>query len=376
MLRRIAGSRPVAGNRAGAGTLAVPEFFMPDEKNRHAMNFLRKSAYSIAAIVLCLAVIGIILPSRVVVERSTTIDASRSTVFALLNDFHQVNKWSPWIEDDPNAKIEIVGPRRGVGATIAWDGNIVGRGSQTIRESLPYDRIVTALDLGGQGEASTSFDLSDTDDGTLVVWMFDMDFGFNLLGRYIGRMIDASIAGDYEKGLASLKSMAEGLPRADFSDMEVEHIVVEATDIAYQSTSSIPEATAISEAMGKAYFNVLGFIDENNLQEAGAPLSISRAFSGSEIRFDAGIPVRGITDEPPRSGGSVRLGKTYAGPVIRVKHIGSYRSLGRTHDKIAAYLAALGIERNGDAWESYVSDPTRTEEDELLTYVYYPIVVE
>ena len=66
--------------------------------------------------------------------------------------------------------------------------------------------------------------------------------------------------------LASLKLMAEGLPKADFSDMEIEHIVVEATDIAFQATSSVPEAAAISDAMGRAYFNILGFIDENNLQ--------------------------------------------------------------------------------------------------------------
>ncbi|MDH5620318.1 MAG: GyrI-like domain-containing protein, partial [Gammaproteobacteria bacterium] len=64
---------------------------------------------------------------------------------------------------------------------------------------------------------------------------------------------------------------------------------------------------------------------------------------------------------------------TYGGPVIRVRHLGSYRDLTRTHRKIAAYLAALGIERNGDPWESYVSDPGDTPETELLTYVYYPV---
>jgi effector-binding domain-containing protein len=53
--------------------------------------------------------------------------------------------------------------------------------------------------------------------------------------------------------------------------------------------------------------------------------------------------------------------------------VGSYRRLTATHRKISAYLAALGIERNGAAWESYVSDPRKVREDELLTYVYYPI---
>ena len=340
------------------------------------MRFLKKFVYSIGALILALALIGIFLPARVLVERSIAIDARQATVFALLNDFHQVNKWSPWIEDDPNARIEIFGPRRGVGATVAWDGNIIGQGSQTITESVPFERVVTALDFGDQGNAIVVFELRETDGGTEVVWTFNMDFGFNLVGRYFGLIIGGTVGDDYEEGLASLKSMAEGLPKTDFSDVEIEHIVVDATDIAYFPTSSVPEAKAISDAMGKAYFSILGFIDENNLQEAGAPISISRAFSGSKIRFDAAIPVRGMGDDGTRGDASVKLGKTYEGPVIRAKHVGSYRSLGRTHDKIAAYLAALGIERNGDAWESYVSDPTRTDEAELLTYVYYPIVAE
>ncbi len=340
------------------------------------MRFLNKFIYSIGAIIVALAVIGLFLPSRAEVQRIITIDARQATVFALVNNFQQVNKWSPWFERDPNARIKYLGPRRGVGARVIWDGNIIGQGSQTITESVPFSRVATDLDFGDQGRADVVFLVLKADDGTEVFWKFTMDFGFNLVGRYFGLIIRGSVGDDYEAGLANLKSMAEGLPSADFSDVEIEHIFVEAIDIAYQPTSSAPEAAAISDAVGKAYFNILGFIDENRLQEAGAPISISRAFSGSEMRFDAAIPVRGMGNDEPRGNSSVRLGKTYEGPVIRVTHVGSYRYLGRTHDKIAAYLAALGFERNGDAWESYVSDPTRTDESALITYVYYPIVVE
>ena len=111
-------------------------------------------------------------------------------------------------------------------------------------------------------------------------------------------------------------------------------------------------------------------------------MSIGGIFNGSALQFNAAIPIRGLDgdgDTPQADSAvqqSVQLGKSYEGRVIRVKHIGSYRELGRTHDKIAAYLAAFGISRNGDAWESYVSDPTRVDEDELLTYVYYPIEQE
>ena len=89
--------------------------------------------------------------------------------------------------------------------------------------------------------------------------------------------------------------------------------------------------------------------------------------------FDAAIPIRGVTDDMPRDGPGVKIGTTYGGPVIRIRHIGSYRDLTSTHRKIAAYLAALGIERNGPAWESYVSDPAKVVEQELLTYIYYPV---
>jgi effector-binding domain-containing protein len=194
-----------------------------------------------------------------------------------------------------------------------------------------------------------------------------------LLARYLRPKFRSRIGGDYESGLADLKSMAESLPRADFSDLEIEHTIVEPQTIAYVTTDSMPSATAISEAMGEAFFDVLRFIDRHGLREAGAPLSISRNFSGSRLVFDAGVPVEGIVEPTDESGNGVRLGRSYGGPVIRVAHSGPYGGLAGTHEKVAAYLAAYGIGRNGDAWESYESDPARTPESDLLTYVYYPV---
>jgi effector-binding domain-containing protein len=125
--------------------------------------------------------------------------------------------------------------------------------------------------------------------------------------------------------------------------------------------------------MGDAYFEILRFIDANDLREAGAPISIMQAFSGADLSFQAAIPIGGDGPETPGDGNRVKIGATYAGPVVRVQHVGSYRTLGRTHAKITAYLAAAGIERAGAAWESYVSDPTKVDETELVTLVYYPI---
>jgi len=334
---------------------------------------MQRVIYGTIALVVFLVLAGLALPRHARVEVAAEIDTHPATVFALVNDFRRLALWSPLLEADPNARVVFSGPARGEGAAMTWDGAIIGSGAQIITESRPFNHIATTVNPGESGEARTWIDLSGDSGTTTVTWRFETDYGFNVVGRLFGLAFAGIVRRDFELGLSNLKDLAETLPTADFSDLEIERLTVEASQIAYLPTTSVPEPAAISEAMGDAYFEILSFIDENGLSEAGAPLSITRAFSGSELLFDAAIPVRGVTPATPGDGASVRIGQTYAGNVIRVRHTGSYRTLATTHRKIAAYLAALGIERAGDAWESYVSDPTRVPESELLTHIYYPI---
>lgn len=334
---------------------------------------MQKLVYSVVAIIALLIVVGLALPRTHRVEVSVEIDANPATIFALVNDFRRFTLWAPWSDTDPNARFIYSGSSRGVGATLTWNGAIIGSGTQTITESRPFEYVGIVMSPGEPSEAGSWFRLVAGTGTTITYWGFETDYGMNLVGRYFASMLGSVVARDYQAGLANLKELAESLPTADFSDLEVEHLIVEPAEIAFLSTKSRPEPAAISDAMGKAYFEILTFIDDHGLQDAGAPLSITRTFSGSELLFDAAIPVRGLTDATPRHEAGVRLGKTYGGPVIRVRHVGSYRNLSTTHRKILAYLAALGIERNGAAWESYVSDPGKVEEKDLLTYVYYPV---
>ena len=181
------------------------------------MSIARKFAYSAGGLLLALMLLGLMLPPTVHVERAIRIDAPPASVFALINDFNQINQWSPWVATDPNALFTVSGPPRGVGATITWDGSIVGQGRQVILESEPFSRVVSELDLGGQGRPTSTFELLQVESGTQVNWSFENEFGFNLVGRYFGLMLDGIVGPDYESGLANLKAMAERLPRADFS---------------------------------------------------------------------------------------------------------------------------------------------------------------
>lgn len=336
---------------------------------------MQKVIYGIGAFLALLIIIGFALPRKNQVEVSIEIDAHPATVFALVNDFRRFALWSPWADTDPNARFLYSGTIRGEGAIVTWDGTILGTGTQVITESRPVEYVEIAISPGEPGEAKSWFKLTPGVGTTIVSWGFEADYGMNIVGRYFASMLGGVVARDYNIGLARLKDLAESLPGADFGDIEIEHIVVEALDIAYLPATSRPEPAAIADAMGKAYFQILRFIDQHGLSDAGAPLSITRDFERAEIVFDAAIPVRGLSADTPHDDPGVKITQTYAGPVVRVRHIGSYRLLTTTHRKISAYLAALGIERNGAAWESYVSDPGNVPEQELLTFVYYPIKV-
>lgn len=335
---------------------------------------MQKVLYGIGALLALLLVIGLLLPrqSRFVLEAD--IDAPPATVFALLNDMRRTRLWSHVAEIDPNAEYHYSGPARGAGSTVAWDGPVAGSGTQTIVESRPHEHIETLINAGEKGEARTWFALEPADGGTGLSWGFAHDHGYNLVGRYVGLLATGIIRRDYERSLANLEELAETLPSADFSELRVERIQVEPKPIAYKSMQSAPDAASMSEALGAAYSDILAFMEVQGLRTAGSPLSIARDFTGTRLNFDAGIPVAGVTDTTPRSGeDGVKLGRTDGGTVLRVTHKGPYRHLAETHRKIAAYLAAHGLQRDGDSWESYVGDPAAVPEANLLTYIYYPV---
>lgn len=331
------------------------------------MSRIRKILVAAGSLVLLLVVVAVFLPSEGRVTRQMSVDAPAATVFTLLNDFRRRREWSPQLA--LREQLEFEGPAGGVGARIIWNGD---GASETIVESVPFERVVSEIESGDE-KLRSSFLIEETGGGTIVRWTVEAEFGIDLVARYRGLFGDRLEGPGYMAELGALREMAERLPRADFSNLEIERLHIEPQQIAWLRTRSLPSAAAASEAMGKAYFEILGFIDRQGLREAGPPLAISRSFTDGRIVFDAAIPVSGELAGPPPAESGVQLGITYGGPVVRAAHRGSYATLGQTHEKIVAWLAAHGIERNGDAWESYVSDPARTPESDLVTHVYYPV---
>ncbi len=173
------------------------------------MKILKRTLFVVGAILVLMAVVGLFLPSHVRVERSTVIKAPAEQVFPHVNDLKQWAAWSPWYALEPDAEYQYTGPDAGQGATVQWQGEKVGNGTQIITASEAHERIDTSLDFGDQGKATSYWKFEPTDEGTRVTWGFETEVGSNPLSRWTGVMIEKLIGKDYEQGLAKLKEVVE-----------------------------------------------------------------------------------------------------------------------------------------------------------------------
>lgn len=339
------------------------------------MKTLKKIFIGMVAILVIVVVIGFLLPSTRHVERSIVIDAPASVVFAKVDGFKNFNDWSPFVAVMPDATYTFEGPDFGVGSKMRWE--VIEpkseAGSQTIVASTPYERVDVELDLGPQGTAQSAYLLRPESDGTHVTWTFDTDFGLDILGRYWGLFLDRQLGPTFAQGLTNLKRIAEELPKVDWSDIEIGITEVPSNTIAYVTGNSGPAPEEIAAAFAASYGRVVAFIAANGLQLSGAPMAITNYWDERGYGFDAGLPVSGNLLRGAGPDSQVRMGETYGGRVVRAVHVGPYTNLNETYAKIEAFMVAHKLEKNGRNWDSYVSDPGSTPQQELTTEVYYPV---
>ena len=151
-------------------------------------------------------------PSDFRVERSAVVSAPAPVVFAQVNDLHNWDAWSPFAKLDPAAKQTFDGPRAGTGAAFAWAGNNqVGEGRMTITESRPYELIRFRLDFVKPFAVTNTAEFTFTPQGvqTAVTWSMSGRQNFMAKAFCMFMSMDKMVGGEFEKGLAQMKSVAE-----------------------------------------------------------------------------------------------------------------------------------------------------------------------
>lgn len=169
----------------------------------------------IALFLAAVLAFGFLWPDKVSLSRKVEIAAPPEKVFAHIADFNKWDAWSPWASLDPDAEMKIEG--EGLGQRMAWTSQKreVGEGAQEIVELDPPSRLVTALEFPDMGRARATFDVTPAGEGTSVEWRLDTNMreGVPLMRQPMATMfgffMDKMVGPQYEKGLASLKSVVE-----------------------------------------------------------------------------------------------------------------------------------------------------------------------
>ena len=166
----------------------------------------------IALVLLLLFIIAARRPDEFSVKRSIDIRAPADKVFALINDFRQWPKWSPWEKLDPNLQRTLSGAEAGRGSVYEWQGNKqVGAGRMEILDSVPPTRVDIKLSFlkPFKVENRTAFTITPVDGASRVLWEMTgtNNFMFKVMGLVMN--MDKMVGTDFEKGLAAMKDEAE-----------------------------------------------------------------------------------------------------------------------------------------------------------------------
>jgi len=178
---------------------------------------IKKILIVLVIILVVFVVIVAMQPAAYRITRTATISAPPADVFAQVNDLHKFQDWSPWAKLDPALKQTYDGAPAGTGAIYSWEGNKkVGAGRMTITDSRTNDLVSMKLEFlkPFASTATTEFAFKPEGNQTSVTWSMFGENNFMAKAFCLFMNMDKMVGGDFERGLAQLKSLVESGSKA------------------------------------------------------------------------------------------------------------------------------------------------------------------
>ena len=151
---------------------------------------------SLAIVAVLFLLVGVFLPSRRHVEHSMETNHPVRQVYDTLNSFKRFGDWHPLRMHDPNVAYTLEGPERGQGAKLKYASQMkrVGSGSWEIVNSAEDSQVEFAIQNEARGDNKTSiFTLDQNGKVVDITWEYDVEYGWDLLGRYAGLYVERNV---------------------------------------------------------------------------------------------------------------------------------------------------------------------------------------
>ena len=174
-----------------------------------------KSAFILILILGVLAgLIGLVLPSKFQVSRSTVVNAAPEAIYPYVASTKQWADWSAWNpKNKPEMTFSYEGPEVGVGSALRLTSQKGGDGSGvlTITQADPKAGVHYAVQLDNNFRIDGRIAFEPNGATTKVIWTDAGEFK-NPYFRYFNFAMDRVLGSAFEQGLAELKKRAEGIP--------------------------------------------------------------------------------------------------------------------------------------------------------------------
>src|SRR5215470_2465940 len=337
-------------------------------------------------IVAILAVLwGVALPSHRHIERSTEVSSPVRQIFDVINGFHSYPTWSALRAYDPKVQLNLVGPETGNGASVNWvSGDLrLESGSYTVANSQQDKSVQWDIVNNWRGnDKQYEIDIIPAANGkTVKVTMgYDVDYGWDLAGRYAGMYLEGDPATQIQIHLTRLQDMLATFPNVDYKDTQIDVRDVESKPVLFVSTTAKRTLDEVADATDKAMTAMQAVIKKNKgLSAAGPRITITTNWGDENYDFDVALPVDhtdGVAVSDP-----VKAGSTYAGKALVTSFSGSPAQLPLSRLMLKAYAETHGyaIDESGEgpgrAYDE-VTSASNAPEDEQSFNVYMPIQIQ
>lgn len=329
------------------------------------MRALKTILIILAALGMLVVTLGVVGPKSYRVQRSTEMNAKPELVYAYVSNLASMKEWGPWPGMDKDQVGAILGTDGTVGAVWTWDSDTVGRGSQELVELVENERVRTKLTLPvpimGASESRGTYDLEPTATGTRLTWGLEGKNGFLGSAMSVFINMDAQVGPHFERGLATLKDMAEtaqaritAQEQANTFNGFLVHTIQRPAQILVGTRATVP-FSEMKAFLASSFAAAGTAIADAKLEVSGYPSTVFFAWNEKNGTVDvlAGIPVHG-SDSLVVAGMDVHLipGST----ALHIAYQGDPADIASAHEAFEAMIEAKGLTEHGSRIEEYVTN--------------------
>jgi hypothetical protein len=335
-------------------------------------------------------VVGVMLPSHRHVQHSTETNRPQPVVFDLLNGFKRFKDWSSLHNHDPKVQLNLSGPDSGKGARVDYvSGNPdIGSGSWEISEAEGGNRIVYSLQNGDYGSKKTMTitlrRTGNTKRAVEITEAYDVDYGFNLFGRYAGLYVTRSVGDDMKLTLGDLDNLLATIPNFDYTTMPIKLVDVPAENLLVAPTKAKRTDVDVQTAMDTQMKWIKQVADKNGLVATGPVRIITTDFGADSYEFDVALPVGkvGAAATPAGSApeqlqvnleGPVKYVQTKPGRAITANYTGYPAALPAMRNSMHAWSITHGEDVTDRPWEVYTKGIDGSFADTGEFVLYWPV---